>query len=128
MTLINFAQAVTRLPRWCKRILLVTVDISLCILAVWVAHFLRMSIWVPLDGPAMWAVIGALLLAFPIFGALGVYRPVFRHAESPSSNQILIASLVYACAYIIVFTVWSVPGVPRTVRRDPRLPCAHSKI
>lgn len=95
--------------------LIVTVDISLCILAVWVAYFLRLSTWVPLYGPPASAAVVSLLLALPIFAVMGVYRPVFRHAEITSSNQVLMASLIYALAYFAIFTAWSVPGVPRTV-------------
>lgn len=115
MRLISVAQLVIRLPRWAKRMLLLTVDVSLCILAVWVAYFLRLSIWTPLfDGP-FWAAVGSLALAMPIFYFSGVYRPVFRHAESTGVNQIVLASLVYALAYFSVFTAWSIPGVPRAV-------------
>jgi FlaA1/EpsC-like NDP-sugar epimerase len=112
---ISVAQHVIRLPRWAKRMLLVTVDVSLCITAVWIAYFLRLSIWTPLYGDAFWAVVGSLALALPIFYVFGVYRPVFRHAESTGVNQIVLASLVYTLAYFSVFTVWSVPSVPRTV-------------
>lgn len=115
MRLVSVAQNVIRLPRWSKRILIVTVDVSLCILAVWFAYFLRLSMWVPLNGPPMWATIGSLVLALPIFAAFGVYRTVLRHSESTSFNQVLLASIVYALVYFAVFTAWSVPGVPRTV-------------
>lgn len=115
MQLVSVAQSVIRLPRWAKRVLIVTVDISLCILAVWFAYFLRLSMWVPLYGPPMWATIGSLALALPIFAVFGVYRTVLRHSESTSFNQVLLASIVYALVYFAVFTAWSVPGVPRTV-------------
>lgn len=95
--------------------LIVTVDVSLCILAVWIAYFLRLSEWMPLYGTPKWAVFGSIVLALPIFAVMGIYRPVFRHAESAGLNQVLLASLVYALAYFTVFTAWSVPGVPRTV-------------
>ncbi len=115
MRLVDVAQLVIGLPRWTKRTLIVTVDVSLCILAVWVAYFLRLSQWVPLYDTAAWAVAGSLMLALPIFILVGIYRPVFRHAETAGFNQILLASLIYALAYTAVFTAWSVPGVPRTV-------------
>ncbi len=94
MRLVNVSQLVLGLPRWAKRTLILTVDASLCVVAVWVAYFLRLSEWTPLYGPAAWAVVGSLILALPIFIILGIYRPVFRHAESAGFNQILLASLV----------------------------------
>ncbi len=115
MRLVNVSQLVIGMPRWAKRTILLTIDASLCVLAVWVAYFLRLSEWTPLYGPAAWSVIGSLVLALPIFIVLGIYRPIFRHAESSGFNQILLASLVYALAYFTVYTAWSVPGVPRTI-------------
>lgn len=115
MRLVDIAQYVIRLPRWVKRRLIFTVDVSLCVLSVWVAYFLRLSVWVPLHGPPFTAAMGSLALALPIFLIMGIYRPVFRHDENLSLAQILLASLVYALAYCAVFTAWSVPGVPRTV-------------
>ncbi len=115
MRLVSVAQLIISLPRWAKRTLLIGVDVGLCIFAVWIAYFLRLSIWTPLYGDPFWAVAGALAFALPVFFALGVYRPIFRHADSTGVNQILRASLVYALIYFAVFTVWSVPGVPRTV-------------
>ena len=115
MRLVSVTQLIISLPRWVKRMLIVTVDVSLCILAVWVAYFLRLSEWLPLYGAPQWAVVGSLVLALPIFSLMGIYRPVFRHAESAGLNQVLLASLVYALAYFTVFTAWSFPGVPRTI-------------
>ncbi|MEG3093478.1 nucleoside-diphosphate sugar epimerase/dehydratase [Sphingomonas sp. PB1R3] len=115
MRLVTLAQMAIGLPRWMKRTLIITVDASLCVLAVWVAYFLRLSIWVPLYGAPGTAVIGSLALALPIFTLAGVYRPVFRHAEGVGFQLILFSSLIYALAYTAIFAAWSVPGVPRTV-------------
>ena len=115
MRLFNIAQYVIRLPRSIKRKLIFAVDVSLCVLSVWVAYFLRLSMWVPLHGPPFIATVGSLALALPIFIIMGIYRPVFRHDENLSLAQILMASIVYALAYFAVFTAWSVPGIPRTV-------------
>lgn len=115
MPLTSAAQFFIRLPRWAKRMLLVAIDINLCVLAVWVAYFLRLSEWIPLYGAPLWAVVGSLAFALPIFVLMGVYRPVFRHADSTGVNQILLASLVYTLFYFAVFTAWSVPNVPRTI-------------
>ncbi|WP_419807676.1 polysaccharide biosynthesis protein [Sphingomonas sp.] len=115
MRLVNAAQLVILLPRWTKRLLLISLDVVLCLLAVWIAFFLRLNAWAPLYGPPAPAALGSLLLAFPSFFALGVYRPVFRHADTTGVSQILTASLAYTSAYFAVFSLWGVPGVPRTV-------------
>lgn len=115
MPLVNVARTAVGLPRWIKRGLIVTVDVSLCILTVWIAYYLRLSEWMPLYGAPGLSVIGSIALALPVFSLVGVYRPVFRHAENAGFKQILFASLIYALAYMAVFTAWSVPGIPRTI-------------
>ncbi len=115
MRLSNVANSIIGLPRWTKRIIVVLSDASLCVLTVWIAYFLRISEWVPLYGAPGIAVIGSLLIALPLFGIMGVYRPVFRYSEGTTPNHLLLAAIVYALLYVVVFTAWSVPGVPRTV-------------
>lgn len=105
----------TEMPRWAKRTLIMLTDASLCVIAVWIAYFLRLSVWVPLYSDAAPAVIGSLVLALPIFGILGLYRPVLRHVEGASFNNIIPAALIYALCYFVIFTAWSIPAVPRTV-------------
>lgn len=115
MRFFSVARNVLDMPRWAKRTLIVLTDASLCILAVWIAYFLRLSLWVPLYGDAAPAALGSLFLALPIFSLMGLYRPVLRHIEGASVNHIIPAALVYALVYFAIFTAWSVPNVPRTV-------------
>jgi len=115
MRLFSVAENILEMPRWAKRTLIMLTDASVCILAVWIAYFLRLSLWVPLYGDAAPAAIGSLVLALPIFALMGLYRPVLRHIEGASFSHIVPAAIVYALVYFAVFTAWSVPNVPRTV-------------
>lgn len=88
--------------------------------SVVLAFFVRLNEWhLPFtsQGPfePLKAIVGAYLLALPIFMLLGVYRPIFRYAGKRSFEGLLGAGLAYAAAYFCVFTLWSVQGVPRTV-------------
>ncbi|WBY07946.1 hypothetical protein PIB19_22330 [Sphingomonas sp. 7/4-4] len=116
--LMNFhdiAHRLVRLPRLVKQLTQVVVDACLSSIAVWIAYFVRLNEWTPLSGEAIYAVAGSLVLAIPIFILMGVYRPMFRYAESASANHLVAPLLLYALAYSVVFTVWSIPGVPRTI-------------
>lgn len=115
MRIVKVAHSVLEIPRWAKRSLVVLTDASLCIIAVWIAYFLRLSEWVPLYSDAAAAVVGSLALALPIFTALGLYRPVLRHVEGASISSVLFPIIVYALCYFIVFTAWTIPAVPRTI-------------
>ena len=59
------------LPRYAKRIIVLSVDISLCVLTVWLAFYLRLGDFVTLSGPALWAVAIAVAIALPYLWFLG---------------------------------------------------------
>ena len=50
-TLSRWAKPVLALPRSAKRLLVLALDAGLCVLAVWLAFYLRLEKFVPLTGP-----------------------------------------------------------------------------
>ncbi len=114
-TLTQFALPILSLPRAVKRAIVVAVDASLCVLAVWIAFYLRLGEVVPLAGTRIWAVFGALLLAIPIFLALGLYRAIFRYSGLPVMASVVRAMMLYGTLYAVIFTMIGVEDVPRTV-------------
>ena len=54
---------VLALPRYTKRFIVLLVDISSCVMTVWLAFYLRLGEFVSLSGNAFWAV--ALSVALP---------------------------------------------------------------
>jgi len=109
------ANPILALPRPAKRAVVLLVDLALCVLTVWLAFYLRLGELVPLSGPALWAVAGAVALALPIFIVSGLYRAIFRYSGWPALLAVARAVAVYALLYAAVFTAIEVPGVPRTV-------------
>jgi len=109
------APPILALPRPAKRAVALLVDLALCVLSVWLAFYLRLGELVPLTGPALWAVVGAVVLALPIFVVSGLYRAIFRYSGWPALLAVARAVAVYALLYAAVFTAIEVPGVPRTV-------------
>jgi FlaA1/EpsC-like NDP-sugar epimerase len=111
----NTAQPVLALPRYAKRFIVMAVDVSLCVLTVWVAMYLRLGEFVSLTGNAFWAAVLSVTFALPVFLASGLYRAIFRYSGTPAvlavSRAVAVYSLLYAAAIIAV----SIPGVPRTV-------------
>ncbi len=113
------ATSLLALPRTLKRLLALGVDASLCVLTVWLAYYLRLGEWVRLSNDPewmpVWAILGSLVLALPIFVISGLYRAIFRYAGWQALMTVSKAILVYALMYAAVFTAIGVPGVPRTV-------------
>lgn len=109
------SQTILALPRYAKRSIVLAVDVSLCILTVWVAFYLRLGEWVLLTDKAIWAVVISLIFALPIFITLGLYRAIFRHSGWPALFTVIQAVGVYGLLYSCVVTVMGIPDVPRTI-------------
>ena len=103
------------MPRPVKRALALALDAFFCGLAVWLALYLRLEIWVGLEPAYLPAVLGSIALALPIFARAGLYRTIFRHAGWQAMLILIKAMAVYGVLYVTVFTLIAVPGVPRTV-------------
>ncbi len=106
---------VLALPRFAKRLVALGLDVSLCVLAVWLAYYLRLGVFVPLTGQPLWAAVVSVGLAVPVFIISGLYRAIFRYSGWPALLAVARAVAVYGVAYAAVFMAIGVAGVPRTV-------------
>ena len=116
---LNLVDPILAMPRWVKRVLALLTDASLCIVAVWLAFYLRLDEWVRIaDGstyrPEL-AVAVALLIAIPLFVVHGFYRVIFRYSNLVAVNMVVRAFALYGLGYVLVVTVIGLPGVPRSV-------------
>lgn len=103
------------LPRYAKRIIVLLVDLSLCVLTVWLAFYLRLGEFVSLSGTAFWAVALSVAFALPIFVLSGFYRAIFRYSGYPTMVAVVRAIGVYGLLYSSVITAVGITGIPRTV-------------
>ncbi len=103
------------IPRYVKRLIVLTVDGCLCVLAVWLAFYLRTGEFAAISGPLWQAALASMLIALPIFVLLGLYRAVFRYSGGLALMTVTKATLGYGLIYATLFTAIGLPGVPRTV-------------
>ena len=103
------------LPRAVKRLSALLVDLSLCILAVWAAYYLRLGEFVALSDGALWAVVASVCIALPIFILSGLYRAIFRYNGWPAFVVMAQVMGTYGLLYASIFMAIGVNGVPRTV-------------
>lgn len=115
MNVTRIVGTVLSIPRAYKRLLAMSVDVSLCIGTVWLAYCLRLDGWVGLTGEDWLPVTVSLLLAIPIFIMFGLYRAIFRYAGVAAFMAILRAVSIYWLAFMSAFTIVGVPGVPRSI-------------
>ena len=111
----NLALPVLSLPRVAKRMVVLAVDASLCILTVWFAFYLRLGEFGYLSGPAFSAAIASIAIALPVFIISGLYRAIFRYSGWPALMTVNKAAAVYGLIYAALFTAIGFQGVPRTV-------------
>lgn len=117
----RLATPILALPRTAKRLVALLLDAGLCVLAVWLAYFLRLGEFVSLSHGTPWAQGAALAaavsiaLALPVFIVSGLYRAIFRYSGWPALLAVARAVAVYAVLYGAIFMVGGVAGVPRTV-------------
>ena len=109
------SRPVLALPRYAKRIIALLVDISLCVLTVWLAFYLRLGEFVSLSGTAFWAVALSVVFALPIFIVSGLYRAIFRYSGYPAMFAVARAIGVYGLLYASIITAVGITGIPRTV-------------
>lgn len=113
--LFKLAIPILALPRTAKRLIVLSVDFGLCILTIWLAHYLRLGEFVPLSGNTLWAAAVSIGIALPIFMASGLYRAIFRYSGWPALLAVARAVSIYSLLFASVFTAIGVAGVPRTI-------------
>lgn len=105
---------VVTLPRIVKRLVAITLDALLCIVAVALAYRLRLDAWVYPVGN-QWLSYGlALPLAVPIFVRFGLYRAIFRYVGWHALTAVAWACIIYGLAYALLFTIIGFSNVPRS--------------
>jgi FlaA1/EpsC-like NDP-sugar epimerase len=111
----NFIKKVLAIPRFIKSFVILLLDIVLCVISVWIAFYLRLEEFMPLFGLPLWPIIASILISLPLFIVFGLYRSIFRYNGIVAFMSLTKAMLLYAILYVMVFTVYGVEGIPRSV-------------
>jgi FlaA1/EpsC-like NDP-sugar epimerase len=113
------AAQVLSIPRSAKRLIALAVDALLCVLAVWVAYYLRLDEWIRLSEDGLFkpyrAVLASWVLALPIFITHGFYRVIFRYSDLSAAITLVKAFLLYGVLYALLVTIIGIGGIPRSV-------------
>lgn len=112
---LELAVRILKLPRVAKRLVALSVDLCLCILAVWLAFYLRLGEFISFSKTTLFACVGSVSIAIPIFTVTGLYRAIYRYSGGPALLAVAKAVGIYGLVFASLFMVIGVPGVPRTV-------------
>ena len=111
----KFFDLLIDLPRHAKKLIVLSVDSSLCVFTVWLAFYLRLGKFVTLLDGQIASVILSISLAIPIFFLFGLYNFISRYIGKGSLLQVARAVLVYGLLYASILTAIGIDGVPRTI-------------
>lgn len=103
------------LPRRAKQIVVGVVDLALLMAATWIAFSLRLDEWSIWTRPVIIMFLISSPLALITFYLGGVYRTIFRYAGVGMLTTIAWAFLFYASAVFVIFTLYGLPKIPRTL-------------
>jgi FlaA1/EpsC-like NDP-sugar epimerase len=111
----NIFNKLINLPRYAKRIVAIIIDIGLCIICTWFAFYLRLEQFIEIDDVTILAVIISITLALPIFWIMGLYKAMFRSVGLSIVNTLVVAVFTYGLLYFSVFSIYVIPGIPRSI-------------
>lgn len=103
------------LPRAIKRLIAVSVDTCLCVVATWASFALRLNELVLFNQNIFIAASISVLIGIPLFISFGLYRAVFRYYGATTIMHQLRALCVYAVIFSCIIVVIGLDGIPRAV-------------
>lgn len=103
------------LPRSVKRLITLSVDVSLGVFTVWLAFYLHRGEWVRLEAEFLWATLVAIVLILPVFLYFGLYRSIFRYSGWPTMVLTARALAIYTFFYAGVIFVIGLGGIPQPI-------------
>ncbi len=102
--------------RWQKRLIIMSVDVVLLPLAIWISFTLRLGTWSPPLKDGQWLLIIAPLITIPIFIKLGLYRAIIRFISGHQAIMAILQGIsisTMALALIALLADWK--GIPRSI-------------
>ena len=111
----EFSNSIISLPRYSKRTIAVLTDASLCILCTWLAYIIRLEELILFKDFNFTPALLSVIIAMPIFWLFGFYRTIFRYTGLSIIFTILVSTFIYGLLYFLVFGVYGISGVPRSI-------------
>ena len=89
---------------------------SIVLIGILLAAFsLRLGIWYWPDNDLVWVILGAPIIAIPIFIRFGLYRAIIRYIGLKGLWAVVQAVSLYALVWGLIGFMASAEGIPRSV-------------
>jgi len=89
---------------------------SIVLIGILLAAFsLRLGVWYWPENDLVWAILGAPIVAIPIFVRFGLYRAIIRYIGFKALWAVVQAVSLYALVWGVVGFMSAIEGIPRSV-------------
>ena len=107
--------AVVNISRIYKQLLIALIDAIILIGVLLTSFSMRLGYWYWPESDLFWVIVGAPLIAFPIFMQLGLYHGIVRFLGLQALWAIVKAVSLYALIWGIIGFMSAIEGIPRSV-------------
>jgi FlaA1/EpsC-like NDP-sugar epimerase len=106
---------IVNLSRHNKKLLMLFVDSVLLVLILLASFSIRLDYWYVPENDVIWVVLGAPIIAVPIFVRFGLYRAIIRYIGFKALWAIVQAVTLYALLWGVIGFMAEIEGIPRSV-------------
>jgi FlaA1/EpsC-like NDP-sugar epimerase len=106
---------IINLSRRNKKLVMLCVDSVLLVSAILLSFSIRLDYLFLPDGDLIWVVLGAPIIAIPVFVRFGLYSSVIRYIGFKALWTIIQAASLYSLLWGVIGFMARVDGIPRSV-------------
>ena len=107
--------AIVNISRIYKQLLIALIDAIILIGVLLTSFSMRLGYWYWPENDLFWVIVGAPLIAFPIFMQFGLYHGIVRFLGLQALWAIVKAVSLYALIWGIIGFMSAIEGIPRSV-------------
>ncbi len=108
-------EKVLNLSRTSKQVIMLVADSILLVIILLASFSVRLGYWYWPEDDLLWSILGAPIIAIPIFIRFGLYRAVIRYINFRALWVVVQAVSLYALVWGLIGFIAAVDGIPRTV-------------
>jgi len=106
---------IINLSRFNKQVIMSFCDAIIIILVLFTSFSLRLGEWYLPQGNLSLIIMGAPIIAIPIFTQFGLYRAIIRYIDFKALWSVIKAVSLYALIWGVISLMASINGLPRSV-------------
>ena len=106
---------ILNLSRTSKQVIMLVADSVLLVIILLASFSVRLGYWYWPEDDLLWSILGAPIIAIPIFIRFGLYRAVIRYINLRALWVVVQAVSLYALVWGLIGFIAAVDGIPRTV-------------